>query len=192
MTVIPRISLVHLESSTRFAPLAVLGAYICQHDLLSPILTRLEFPQRMHTEEPGRALIDLWVSILAGCRSVSQVNTKIRPEIALAKVWGRKQFCEQSTLARVLDACEAEQVSQMRAGVEAIYRWIGQAPQRGWNIVPLTIDIDLTGLPAGRDAEGSTKGYFSGKKGHAAANCAVLEPPTTMKVSVPCSTQAIN
>lgn len=165
MTVIPRLSLIRMEKTTGYAPLAVLGAYINQQDLLSPIKNRLEFPKKMHTEDPYGALVDIWVSMLAGCRSISQVNTKLRPEISLAKAWGREQFCEQSTLARVLDSCEAEQVEQLRAGVEAIYRWIGQAPQHSWENTPLMIDIDLTGLLAGKKAEGSTKGYFSEKKG---------------------------
>lgn len=192
MTTMPRLSLMRLEKATQFVPLGVLGAYIRQQDLLSPILTRVKFSKRLHMETPTLALIDLWVSILAGCRSVSQVNTKICPEKLLAKAWGREQFCEQSTLARILDACEEEQVDQLRAGVESISRWIGRAAQHSWEKAPLMIDIDLTGLPAGRDAEGSTKGYFSGKRGRAADNCVVLEPPNTMKVSVRCSTLAIN
>lgn len=192
MTAIPRMSLVRMEQTTGFAPLAVLGAYKRERDLLSPLFTRMEFRQRMHTEKPGEAMVDLWVSMLAGCRSIHQVNTKIRPDLLLAKAWGRERFCEQSTLARVLDACEEEQVRQLRAGVEALYRWIGQAPQGTWDRCPLMIDIDLTGLPAGRNAEGSTKGYFSEKKGSADASCVVLERQTMMKVLVRCSIQATN
>ena len=42
---------------------------------------------------------------------------------------------------------------------------------RGWstNLI-LILDIDLTGLPASKHAEGSRKGYFSGKKGGAAGS----------------------
>ena len=190
MTAIPRMSLVRMEQTTCFAPLAVLGAYIRQQDLLSPVFSRLAFEQRMHTDKPVEALIDVLVSMLAGCRSINQVNTKVRPEVLLAKAWGRKRFCEQSTLARVLDACEEEQVQQLRAGVEAVYRWIGRAPQGNWSSLPLMIDIDLTGLPAGRKTEGSTRGYFSEKRGHADANCVALGQQTMMKASVPCCTQA--
>jgi hypothetical protein len=192
MPAIPRISLVRLEKSTSFAPLAVLGAYVRAHDLLSPIFTRVQFSKQMHTEDPLGALVDLWVSILAGCRSVHQVNTKIRPDLALAQAWGRERFCEQSTLARVLDACEAEHVQQLREGVEAVYRWIGRAPRGGWEVSPLMIDIDLTGLPAGRQAQGSTKGYFSKKKGCADGNCAGLARPTMKRASLRYCILAIN
>ncbi len=192
MPAIPRISLACLEKATGFAPLAMLGAYVYAQDLLSPIFSRLRFSKRMHTEQPGEALVDVWVSMLAGCRSIHQVNTRIRPDLCLAKAWRRERFCEQSTLARVLDACEAEQVQQMRAGVEAIYRWIGRAPRRDESVAPLMIDIDLTGLPAGRRAEGSRKGYFSEKKGRADVNYVGLGQQTMTKAWVPCCIQAIN
>ena len=172
MNIIPRITTVRMKETTQYAPLCVLGAHIRHQDILSPILSRMEFPERMHIKEPWHAILDLWISILAGCRSVSQVNTKIRPDHLLAKAWGRDCFHEQSTLARVLDACSVEQVMQLRTGVEAISRWIGQAGQHPWHEKALMVDIDLTGMPAGRKAEGSTKGYFSGKRGCAAVSFA--------------------
>ena len=171
MTAKPCISLASLGKVTSFAPLVALGFYVREQDLLAPLFTRLQFEHPAHVEHPELALLDLWVSILAGCRSVSGVNTRIRPDLMLAEAWGRRRFHEQSTLARVLDACQPQQVSQLRAGVEAIYRWIGQAPRHGETLTPLVMDIDLTGLPAGPHAEGSTKGYFSGKRGLADDRC---------------------
>jgi hypothetical protein len=191
MSLPPRISLSPMRGTTRFAPLVALGFFVREYDLLAPIYSRLAFTQPTHTEYPIEALIEVWVSMLAGCRSISQINTKIRPDVVLAQAWGRPRFAEQSTVARVLDVCQVEQVEQLRAGVEAMYRWIGQAPQHNWTDADLLIDIDLTGLPAGRQAEGSTKGYFSGKKGHAAGNCVALGPLIMMRVWSPCCIQAI-
>jgi len=171
MTAKPRISLVALEKTTSFAPLVALGFYMREQDWLLPVFGRVQFESPTHVEHPELALLDVWVSLLAGCRSVSHINTRLRPDVVLAQAWGRRRFHEQSSIARVLDVCQAGQVEQLRAGVESLYRWIGLAPHRvGWP-TPLTLDIDLTGLPAGRQAEGSTKGYFSGKRGPAAANC---------------------
>jgi hypothetical protein len=172
MTAKPRIVLASLENMTLFAPLVALGFWIREQDLLAPVFSRLRFEQSTHIRHPEDALLDLWVSILAGCRSVSHVNTRIRPDLMLAQAWGRTCFHEQSTLARVLDDCQPEQVEQLRAGVDAVYQWIGRAPHHARSAGPLTIDIDLTGLPAGRQAEGSTKGYFSGKRGPEAVKSA--------------------
>jgi hypothetical protein len=179
---LPRISLASLEGMTQFAPLVALGFFVREYDLLSPITSRLVFTQATHTEYPTETLVEVWVSMLAGCRSIWQINTKIRPDLVLAQAWGREQFADQSTVARVLDVCQPEQVAQLRQGVESVYRWMGQAPHHQWVEDELLIDIDLTGLPAGRKAEGSTQGYFSGKKGHAAGSCVGLEPPIMMKV----------
>ena len=178
----PRISLTSLAGMSQFAPLVALGFFVREYDLFSPITSRLAFTLATHTEYPKEALLEVWVSMLAGCRSIWQINTKIRPDLVLAQAWGREQFAEQSTVARILDGCQPEQVEQLRQGIESIYRWIGQAPQHQWAAGELLVDIDLTGLPAGRKAEGSSPGYFSGKKGHAAGSYVGLGPPPMMKV----------
>jgi len=185
----PRISLASLEGMTQFAPLVALGFFVREYDLLSPITSRLAFTQATHTEYPIEALLEVWVSMLAGCRSIWQINTKIRPDLVLAQAWGREQFADQSTVARVLDVCQPEQVAQLRQGVESIYRWIGQAPHHQGAAAELLIDVDLTGLPAGRKAEGSSQGYFSGKKGRAAGSYVVSVSPIMMKVWPPCCIQ---
>lgn len=186
MTLPPRIALAPMTGVTQFAPLVALGFFIRESDLLAPLYSRLTFTQATHTEYPVETLIEVWLSMLAGCRSVSQINTKIRPDLVLAEAWGRPGFAEQSTVARVLDGCQVDQVDQLREGVAAIYRWIGQAPQHQGATADLVADIDVTGLPAGRQAQGSTKGYFSGKKGPPAGNCAGLGPLLMMKVLPPC------
>lgn len=189
MSTMPRIVLVPLEQTTLFAPLLALGFRIREQDLLAPVFSRLAFEQPTHTVHPEAAMLDAWVSILAGCRSISNINTKIRPDRLLAQAWGRPCFYEQSTVARVLDACHVAQVGELRAGIEAVYRWIGQAPRHRWSDGDLTIDVDLTGLLAGRQAEGSTKGYFSGKKGGVDASCAALMPPISTRTSDRCCTR---
>lgn len=186
----PRLALVPFQKMTLFAPLVALGFYLRETDLLGPLWSRLRFEPPTHVERPAAALLDVWVSILAGCSSVSQINTRLRPDRLLAQAWGRPGFHEQSTVARSLDACHAEQVQQLRQGVETLYRWIGQAPQALRHTPALTVDIDLTGLPAGRLAHGSTKGYFSGKRGRGAANCVAWAPSTMTKALRPCSTRA--
>lgn len=185
MASVPKISVVKLDKVTQFAPLVALGFYVRATDLLSPIYSRLHFPKGMHTEDPVAAMIDLWISMLAGCRSVSQINTKIRPDLPLAAAWGRQQFKEQSTIARVLDGCRQEQVEQLRDAVNVLYQWLGQSPRHEWRSKsPLMVDIDLTGLPAGRQAEGSVPGYYSGKRGCVYGNYAASAQPPTAKVSV--------
>lgn len=186
----PRFSLSPLPGMTRFAPLVAFGFMCHAHDLWAPIAARMHFPSRMHTEKPENALLALWVSILAGCRSVSQINSTIRPDLVLAQAWQQSCFPEQSTVARVLDQLSEEQVAQLQRGVESISAWIGQAAHHH-GPEPLLIDIDLTPLPVSKRAEGSTKGYFSEKRGATGGSCAASEPLSTMKWSAPCFFQVI-
>lgn len=132
--------------------------------------TEVMFERRRSTHEAGDILVEIWLSMLANCRSLVQVNTKLRPETTLAHSWGRKHgFAEQSTMARVLDAMQPKQVEQVRQAVVRISRQIGASQQHDW-LRPLLVDIDLTAMPASARAEGSSKGYFH-EKGGAVASC---------------------
>jgi hypothetical protein len=59
---------------------------------------------------------------------------------------------------------------QLRAALTTIYRREAKAPAQLAGLQRLTVDFDFSGLPASPRAEGSTKGYFSGKKTKLAAN----------------------
>jgi hypothetical protein len=51
----------------------------------------------------------------------------------------------------------------MREAVKSIYQQHGRGYRHNCEQSYQVLDIDLSGLPAGRQAEGSTKGYFAGK-----------------------------
>lgn len=170
-------------ASTSYAPLIALGFWVRQLDLFSPIRSRVRFTQPTHTSDPVGALLDLCVALLAGCEVVAQVNTTIRSDPLLAQAWGRTSFSEQSTIARVLDACTSAQVVQWRQANEATLRWIGRLYQHSFVQDWLRLDLDLTALQASARAEGSEKGYFPGKKTPLAGNWAGLPPRTTAKWS---------
>jgi hypothetical protein len=166
----PRFTVAPMNTSSPLGPLVALGFFVREHDLWAPIQQRVHFPQPTHTVYPVEALLDLGVGILAGCEVVAQVNTTIRPDTLLAQAWGRSRFAEQSTIARVLDACMPEQVIQMRQAHESLLRWTGRAYQHDFARSWLLLDIDLTGLLASASATGSEKGYFAGKKTRPGAN----------------------
>ncbi len=159
----PRFTTAPIDS-TAHAPLVALGFWVRHLDLWAPIRTRVQFPQPTHTKDPVSALLDLAVGILAGCEVVAQVNTTIRSDPLLARAWGRDAFAEQSTIARVLDACQPRQVAQWRQANEATLRWLGQVYAHAFTRDGLRLDVDLTALEASAAAEGSEKGYFPGKK----------------------------
>jgi hypothetical protein len=159
-----RLGLSAMQRSTPYAPRAALGAFLQQRDFFAPLWEHVPLGGKTIYHEPHQKLLDVVVSMLADCSSLKQLNTRLRPDTALAAAWGRDVFADQSTISRTLDAFTPATVAQLRTAVERIYVREGRALHHPFDPELLFLDIDLPGLPAGRHAEASTKGYFSGKK----------------------------
>lgn len=157
------VRLVPMPTETGFAPLGVLGYCLSRTGFLRSLWGDLQVPIKTVDHRPEAKLVDVVVSILAGCRAVSQINTRLRPDLALAQAWGRERFAEQATIARTLDACGAAQVRQLRAGSECLFRRESFSLRHDLTADWLWLDLDLTPLPISKQAESSTKGKF-GKK----------------------------
>jgi hypothetical protein len=157
------IGLTHDElTNTRFAPLAVLFARYQQNNQLER-LQKLALPMRQRGLWPAEKLTQVLFSIMAGCQTLSEVNSKLRSETILAKALGWTGFTDQSTLSRTLDALRQKQIEELRQGVDTIRKTHSPLGQRDWRSY-LWLDFDLTGLPCGAQAEESQKGYFGDKK----------------------------
>jgi len=157
------VSLVDMPDETSFAPLGVLGYCLTRTRFLAPVWAELELPLKTVDHPPSAKLQDLLVSILAGCRAIAQVDTRLRPDVALARAWGRTRFADQSNLARTLDTFSTTEVEQLRCGSEALFRREGQVLRHDFARDWLWLDIDLTPLPISKHAEASTKGKFDRK-----------------------------
>jgi hypothetical protein len=157
------VSLTDMPDETGFAPLGVLGYCLTQTRFLAPVWGELELPLKTVNHPPSAKLQDLLISILAGCRAIAQVDTRLRPDVALARAWGRKRFADQSNLARTLDAFSTTEVAQLRYGSEALFRRESHVLRHDFVNDWLWLDIDLTPLPISKHAEGSTKGKFNQK-----------------------------
>ena len=179
----PRIQLMDMPEETSFAPLGVLGYCLTRTDFLAPVFTDLRLPLKTVDHAPAGKLLDLLVSVLAGCRAIVQVNTRLRPDLALAQAWGRPCFAEQSTLARTLEVFTPVHVAQFRQGSETLFRRESRTFRHAFSADYLWVDLDLTPLPASKHAEGSTKGKISGKKTRMGASWPESMPHSIMKRS---------
>lgn len=148
--------------NTRFAPLALLSAYYQHKNMLEP-LEQVQIPMRTRYFSSASKLIQVLISMLAGCRTLSEVNTHLKQEIQLARVWGWEHFADQSSLSRSLDQLTLKNIDRLRSSIAKIWKPISQVHHRDWRKF-LWLDYDLTALPCGRLAEESQKGYFGEKK----------------------------
>jgi hypothetical protein len=171
-----RVSLTDMPNETSFAPLGVLGYCLTRTKFLAPVWAELELSLKSVDHSPSAKLLDVVVDILTGCRAISQVNTRLRPDTALARAWGRDRFADQSNLARTLDAFTTTEIAQLRRGSEALLRREGHVLRHDFANEWLWLDIDLTPLPISKHAEGSTKGKF-GQKGRYGRQLARVHAP---------------
>lgn len=148
--------------NTQYAPLAALCAHYQQNQVLAP-LTEVQIEQRKRDFSPSDKLIQVFLSILAGCKTLNEANIRLKSETGMAAIWGWDRFADQSCLSRTLDALSLEHLPSLRRATTKIWRTHSQTANHNWR-GHLWIDYDLSSLPCSPRAEKSHKGYSSGKK----------------------------
>lgn len=156
------------QSNTSYEPLfsphaslAALAAQMKARGIFDLVREGIHIGQKTVKDSPQDKLIDILMTLLCGAQSLVQINTLLRADPALQRSIGRQRCCEQSVAQQTLDAATAENVEQMRAVLTTLFRQHSQAAShsfshRNW----LILDVDLTGMPCGKKAEKSVKGYF--------------------------------
>jgi hypothetical protein len=162
--------------NTKYAPLAALGWRFRQSGTLKP-LQNVPSGVGKPTFSTAGKLVQVLVSMLAGCEYIYEVNSRLRTEFALAQAWGFERYLEQSSLALVLNELSRTQLAQIEQAIRAIWAANSRAVRHDWRGF-LRLDLDLSGLPCGKGAQGSEKGYFRGKK---------TPPDANLRAPVPCS-----
>lgn len=153
---------VEASVNTHYAPLALLSAHY-QHNQTLKALGMVDVAMKTVRYSATSKLEQVFLSILAGCEYLSEINCRLQAERALAQVWQLGGFADQSMLSRTLDRLTQMNIDQLRSAATAIWQQHSQTRHHDWRGY-LLLDYDLSGLPSGEQAEGSTKGYFSGKK----------------------------
>jgi len=153
---------------TRFSARASLGAvgvYMRQRQMWQVIEQHVHIKQKVIEHKPTDKMLDAFINILAGGQGLVEINGRVRPDEALQRAFGRRSCADQSTISDTFNACTEENVRQKRQALQELYRAHGQGYRHNYQQGLQVLDVDMTGLPTGRQGEGATKGYFSGKKG---------------------------
>lgn len=159
----PHFELTKDDFNTSYAPLCVLGQAFWERDTLKPLRDYGLISLKSCDHTPGEKLMDAFLLILAGYPSLYLLNSTLRADPMVGQVWHRKKgVAEQSNVSRTLDACQNESLTGLRSISHDFWRAHSQLPAHDWR-KRLTMDLDLTPLPASAKAEESTKGYI-GKK----------------------------
>lgn len=118
-------------TNTHFAPLAALSA-LYQHQKRLDSLRQVEIPMRNRYFEPASKLTQVLLSILTGCKTLSEVTPTLTQEKSLAAVWGWERFADQSSLSRTLDELTQKNIESLRTSIDGIRKNFGQIAGRDW------------------------------------------------------------
>jgi hypothetical protein len=142
------------------ASLAALAAQLSARGIFEEVRNGVQIVQKTVKDRPQDKLIDILMTLLCGAHSLVQINTLLRADPALQRSFGRERCCEQSVAQQTLDAATTQNVEQMQRVLTTLLQRHSQAASHsrrdGWFI----LDVDLTGIPCGKQAEKSVKGYF--------------------------------
>lgn len=150
---------------TQYAGLVILAAWIQRKGIWQTVADKVVIRQKTVKHRPIDKLLDIFIHILTGDQRMVTMNTGLRCDEGLQQAFGRETCVEQSLASTTLDRCDEETVAQMYEVCQTLLRQHGQSYchnyQRHWQV----LDVDMTGLLAGSQAEGSEKGYFANRRG---------------------------
>lgn len=152
------------ECTEYFSPrtsLAAVGLYMREQGVWQVIEDTVKIDQKVLKHTPSDKLLDCVINILAGGDGVVEINTRVRPDRALQAAFGRSDCADQSVVSTTLNACTGETIAQMRAALATIYQQHSRGYAHDYTSHYQVLDVDMTGMPAGRQGEGVTKGYFA-------------------------------
>lgn len=157
-----------MEQYTTFSPrcsLAAVALLMRRLGIWAVVEEQVHIRQKTVIHSPLEKLLDGFINILAGGKGLNEVNTRVRSDRALQRAFGRARCADQSQVSRTLDRCTEINVLELRCAATESYRThsagYGHNYEEQWQV----LDIDTSGVPAGRQGELVTKGYFSGKRG---------------------------
>lgn len=143
------------------ATLCAIGLKVRSLKLFDTIAEHVRIRQKTIRHTPLEKLQDAFIAILSGAHGLVEVNTRVRTDSALQRAFGRSCCADQSVIQETLSSCTADNVQQMEEAVDTIFRTHSQTYRHNYKKGLLLLDIDLTGMPCGRQAEMALKGYFS-------------------------------
>lgn len=147
------------------ATLCAIGIKLRALKLFDTIAEHVQIRQKTVKHTPAEKLTDAFVAILAGAHGLAEINTRVRSDAALQRAFGRSSCAEQSVVQETLDACDVENVRQMKYAFKALTQAHGHANRHPYQTSLQLLDVDMTGLPCGPKAQKASKGYFANKPG---------------------------
>lgn len=145
------------------APLCALGEVLRVREVFQPIHAHVSIPQKTVVYRPTDKLVFVVLGMLSGAETVSEIQSKVRPDRGLLAAFGYQRCANASVIQQTLDASTQATVASFEVALAQVRLKQGRRhltsdeAQEG-----IRVDIDVSPLPIGKHAEGSKKGYIFG------------------------------
>ena len=161
---------------TRFSGkggLVLLGKWFQEAGIWDVVRERVPIRQKSVRHTPHEKLLDAFIHILSGSERMVTINTGLRCDKAVQVAFGRTCCAEQSLVSTTLDRCDEMSVQGLKCALKEMLQQYSHVARHRFAERKLLLDVDTTGVLAGKQAEGSEKGFFSAKKGGVVAKSVV-------------------
>lgn len=162
------------KAFSRYAGVAPVAQWLKQEGIWEKIEAAVPIKQKTVRHSPHEKLKDAFIQTLLGEERLVTINTGIRADRGVQRLFGRERCAEQSLVSTTLNRCDEASVAGLEAVLAALLQRYGRCQRHAFDKRYLLLDGDMTGLTCGRQAEGSSKGYFAGKKGPVAGSWAAF------------------
>ena len=151
--------------ATPQAPLCALGEVLRVREVFQPIYDLVSIPQKTVVYSPTDKLVFLVLGMLSGAETVSEIQSKVRPDRGLLAAFGYQRCADASVIQQTLDASTQATVASLEMALSEVRLKQGRRHQvSSEGQEGIRVDIDLSPLPIGKHAEGSKKGYIPKKQ----------------------------
>ncbi len=175
-----------VKANSAHASLCALAPLITSRKIFDHIHQMVKIPQKKVDYSPSDKLVFVVIGIMSGCEAVFDLNRQLRVDRPLLRAFGYEKCADQSVTQDTLNAATEQNVQELDAALKAI--WDGnnltipllEKAQKEDRVV--TVDMDLSGMPASKKAEGAEKGYFAGKRNIYGRQLARVLVPKTQEI----------
>ena len=175
-----------IKANSAHASLCALAPLIKGRQIFDHIHQEVKIPQKKVDYSPSDKLVFVVIGIMSGCEAVFDLNQNLRVDKLLLRAFGYQKCADQSVIQDTLNATREENVQELESALKAI--WDGnnltvpllKSAQRKERME--TVDMDLSGIPASKKAEGAEKGYFAGKRNIYGRQLARVLVPRTQEI----------
>jgi len=140
------------------------AAWMKRHRIWTTFAAKVHVPQKAIYYQPHEKVLVATVGIMCGIHGLVEING-LRPDKAICQAFDLPGWPDQSTVSETFSACGSATVQEMRTYLTELFRQYSPACRQRFRDRLQILDVDLTGLPCGEQAEEATKGYFAEQPG---------------------------